>query len=211
MSLFLKIAINNILINCFSAAPHLTCLDSGVVSFWFFPDTLCTQKYLYSLQYPSFLFELLLISHKHRNRASVTSQSITVNFFPYPDSNMEMSWRIHFWVCCTISITIVKTRGHKNFLQHSSTSPRLPCYHICGSNKMILDWILSFENIEERRTAKHRWNGGYKHILVKLQILYYFDQVFTGCDMWHSWTLPGKVHGQKFAVTGAKTVHFQPK
>ena len=35
-----------ILIDCFSAAPHLTCLEEWWAS-GFSPDTLCTQKYLY--------------------------------------------------------------------------------------------------------------------------------------------------------------------
>ena len=38
--------LNNILIDCFSAAPHLTCLEEWWAS-GFNPDTLCTQKYLY--------------------------------------------------------------------------------------------------------------------------------------------------------------------
>ena len=44
--------LNNILIDCFSAAPHLTCLEEWWAS-GFSPDTLCTQKYLFShiLQY----------------------------------------------------------------------------------------------------------------------------------------------------------------
>jgi hypothetical protein len=39
-------------------------------------------------------------------------------------------------------------------------------------------------------------------------VLYHFDRVFTGCDVWPSWTLPATVHKQKFGVTEARYTHF---
>jgi hypothetical protein len=35
--------------------------------------------------------------------------------------------------------------------------------------------------------------------------------VFTGCDVWCLWTLPGTVHEQNLSVTGTQTVHFRAK
>jgi hypothetical protein len=42
-------------------------------------------------------------------------------------------------------------------------------------------------------------------------ILYHFNWVFTGCDTWCLWTLPGRVHRQILAVTGTKSFCFMPK
>ena len=75
--------LNNILMDCFSAAPHLTCLEELWASS-FIPDTLCTHKYLFShiLQLLWMCFHIwdqlyciglvsfmLLASRTHMNRA----------------------------------------------------------------------------------------------------------------------------------------------
>jgi len=36
------------------------------------------------------------------------------------------------------------------------------------------------------------------------RILYHFDLRFTGCDMWHLWTLSSEVHREKIGVTRPK-------
>jgi len=38
-------------------------------------------------------------------------------------------------------------------------------------------------------------------------VLYYSDQLFTGCDAWRSWTLPATVHKWLWLVTLPKSVH----
>jgi len=40
---------------------------------------------------------------------------------------------------------------------------------------------------------------------------YHFNQVFTGCDVWKSWTLGDQVHRWNLTVTGTKIIHFWAK
>jgi hypothetical protein len=48
----------------------------------------------------------------------------------------------------------------------------------------------------------------YEKSQIHLLVLYHFDRVFTGCDVWPSWTLPATVHKRKFGVTEAQYTHF---
>ena len=51
--------------------------------------------------------------------------------------------------------------------------------------------------IQETRVGTH------KHLC----ILYHFNLRFTGCDMWHMWTLSGQVHREKIGVSGLSSFY----
>lgn len=79
------------------------------------------------------------------------------------------------------------------------------CGHDEETNKKPRACVL--ERVGIREWSAFSTNGNVSALFIQLHILYHFDWVFMGCDVWWSWTLPATVHIWMWPVTWQEFVH----